>query len=178
MDSRDAILQLVAPLERQMFSTVWRVLRHPQDAEDAFQNALATVWQKRSQIERHTSPQALILKICADAAIDQFRRRNRSRDRSKGAMPGGDLPATQREPIDDAIEHETLDLIMAAIARLSPNQATAIVMRYIEEESHATIAAALGCGTETVREHLARGRERLGRLLAHLSPRRASNPNG
>jgi hypothetical protein len=81
VDAADAFARLIAPVERQMFNVVWRVLRHPQ------------------------------------------------------------------------------------------NQATAVVMRFIEQESHATIAAALGCGTETVKEHLARGRKRLGEILGSLAPR-------
>ena len=59
---------------------------------------------------------------------------------------------------------------MAAISRLSEKQATAIVMKYVLTASHANIADALSCTTETVREHLARGRERLGRMLVHLGP--------
>ena len=44
-----------------------------------------------------------------------------------------------------------------------------IRMRFIQGESDAVIAAALGCGVETVREHLDRGRERLGRMLGQLN---------
>ena len=75
-------------------------------------------------------------------------------------------------PLDGLIKDETLDLVMGAIAGLSPKQSVAIVMKYIMAESHATIAEALGCTTETVREHLARGRERLGQVLRHLEPDR------
>lgn len=158
-----------------MFLAVWRVLRHPQDAEDALQNALAIIWRKRAQLERHPAPQTLMMKICADAAIDQFRRRRRNKQQALVPLENC-LPSTQPDPSDDAIDHETLELVMQAITRLSPNQATAIVMRFMEGESHATIAAALGCGIETVREHLARGRERLGRLLGSLAPHVNSYP--
>ncbi len=43
-------------------------------------------------------------------------------------------------------------------------------MKYFMAESHANIAQALGCTTETVREHLARGRERLAQMLGQLVP--------
>ncbi len=170
MDAADAFARLIAPVERQMFNVVWRVLRHPQDAEDALQNALATMWQKQELIERHPVPQAMVLKICADAAIDQFRRR-RSNGRLELASLESGLPSSEPSPLDGVIDQETLDQVMSAITRLSPNQATAVVMRFIEQESHATIAAALGCGTETVKEHLARGRKRLGEMLGPLAPR-------
>ncbi|MES2792547.1 MAG: RNA polymerase sigma factor [Planctomycetota bacterium] len=171
MDRDNSFAGLIAPIKRRMFETVWRVLRHSQDAEDALQKALTTAWQQRARIERHPTPQALILKICADAAIDQFRQSRRGNERVDVAPIAESLPSAQPLPVDDAIEHETLEIVMEAISRLSPNQATAVVMRFIQGESNATIAAALGCGTETVREHLDRGKERLRQMLGRLAPR-------
>jgi RNA polymerase sigma-70 factor (ECF subfamily) len=159
-----------------MFHAVWRVLRHPQDAEDALQSALGTIWRKRAQIERHPAPQALIMKICADAAIDQFRRRRRNKQEALASFESG-LASAEPGPLDEAIDHETLELVMEGIARLSPNQASAMVMRFVEGQSHAAISAALGCGVETVREHLTRGRERLGRMLGSLAPRVKTRPS-
>lgn len=168
MDSDNHFANLIAPVKHRLFETVWRILRHPQDAEDALQNALTTVWQQRSRIETHGAPQAFILKICADAAIDQYRRR---RNRKSDFAPLEDtIPSSQRTPVDQAIVRENQELLLEAISRLSPNQATAIVMRFIQGESHADIAAALGCGVETVREHLSRGRQRLSQMLENLAP--------
>jgi len=167
VDTNNSFDSLIAPIKRRMFETVWRILRHSHDAEDALQNALTTIWQQRGRIESHSAPEALILKICADAAIDQFRRR---RSKIDVAAFEDCLPSARPPPLDDAIERETLEIIVEAISRLSPNQATAIVMRFIQGESDAAIAAALGCGVETVREHLDRGRERLGRMLGRLAP--------
>jgi len=167
VDDKADLATLIAPVKDRMFATVWRILRHPQDAEDALQNALVTVWRRRTQVNIHPAPNALILRICADAAIDQFRRRRMSHDDIDALK---DFPSSNASPLDRAIKEETLDVVVSAIARLSTNQSGAITMKYILGESHATIAAALGCSTETVREHLARGRERLGRMLHHLSP--------
>jgi RNA polymerase sigma-70 factor (ECF subfamily) len=162
---------LLRSLERRMFETVWRVLRHSQDAEDALQNALTTIWRERPRIERHPVPQALILKICADAAIDQFRRGQRQRIECDVGLLGDRLPTARLSPMEDAIQRERVELIMRAISQLSQNQATALVMRFFQMESDKTIAAAMDCGIETVREHLARGKERLSHMLRPLSPR-------
>src|SRR5262245_23802341 len=164
----DRFAQLVAPVKRRMFETVWRILRHSQDAEDALQVALTTIWQQRPRIECHPAPQALMLKICADAAIAQYRRR---RNGQLKVVALEEIPSSRPLPMDAAIGHETLEILIEAISRLSPNQAAAITMRFIQGESDAAIAAALGCGTETVREHLDRGRERLGRMLGRLNQR-------
>jgi RNA polymerase sigma-70 factor, ECF subfamily len=169
VDSDDQFARLIAPIKSRMFETVWRILRHAQDAEDALQVALTTIWQQRSRVESHPAPQALMLKICADAAIDLFRRRRH--DKLDVVALAECLPSARPLPVQAEIGRETLEVVMQAIAQLSPNQATSIVMRFIQGESHGAIAAALGCGTETVREHLERGRERLGQMLGRLAPR-------
>jgi len=168
VDDKADFSHVIAPVKDRMFATVWRILRHPQDAEDALQNALVTIWRRRSQVESHPAPHALILRICADAAIDQFRRRRM--DHVDVNMLEDRLPSADSSPLNGLIMDERLDIVMAAISRLSPKQSTAIVMKYMLTESHGNIADALDCTTETVREHLARGRERLGRMLRHLGP--------
>lgn len=171
MDEKADLPNLIAPVKDRMFATVWRILRHPQDAEDALQNALVTIWRRRVQVESHPAPHALMLRICADAAIDQFRRR-RSDHVDVDALKDH-LPSADTSPLEGLIGNEQLDLVMTAIARLSSNQSTAIAMKYVLAESHADIASAIGCTTETVREHLARGRERLKGMLGHLGPEHA-----
>lgn len=153
-----------------MLATVWRVLHNPHDAEDALQNALACIWKQWARLERHANPRALVLKICADAAIDQLRRRNRSAVQSIASGLAESLPTLQPRPDEELIRQEMLDDIMEAVSRLSRNQAIAVVMRFIQDESYENIAAALGCGPATARKHIARGREKLERHLAHLDP--------
>lgn len=170
MDDKTDLAGFIAPIRDRMLATVWRILRHQQDAEDALQNALVTVWRRRAQVESHPAPHALILRICADSAIDQFR--SRRLNHVDVSQLEERLAASDLSPLDGLIKDETLDLVMSAIAGLSPKQSVAIVMKFILAESHATIAEALGCTTETAREHLARGRERLGQVLGHLVPDR------
>lgn len=151
-----------------MFATVWRILRHSQDAEDALQSALTTIWQQQNRIASHPSPHALILKICADAAIDHFRQRVRNKSVSLDCEDG--ISSVQPCPLDKAISSETVDRVLEAVSRLSPNQSTAFVMRFIQGESESSIATALDCGHETVREHLARAKRRLSHMLPQLAP--------
>lgn len=170
MESQNSYDRLVGPIEDRMLATVWRVLGDPHDAEDALQNALARLWQQWPRLEHHANPRALILKFCADAAIDQLRRRKRPVVQSLANGLAESLLTRQLLPDEMLIRQETLNDIMEAVARLSRNQATAVLMRFIQDESYENIGAALGCGTATARKHIARGREKLERELAHLNP--------
>ena len=70
---------LIRPVEDQMIRSVWRIVRDPDETEDAFQEALAKIWLNFSKIRRHPNPRALILRICTNAAYDALRRNARRR---------------------------------------------------------------------------------------------------
>jgi RNA polymerase sigma-70 factor (ECF subfamily) len=55
--------------------------------------------------------------------------------------------------------------LVAALARLSPNQRAALILRHYAGYRTREIAEILGASAATVRVHLSRGRRRLARLL-------------
>lgn len=167
----------LAPLETRMLRAVWRVVRDPDRSRDALQDALAIVWRKRDRIRAHPNPQALILRICLDAALDMLRRsrrRNRHLELDPEPLPEPPAPAG---PLETAQERELREHVREAITRLPGKQAVAVLMRVVQEEDYPAIAAALGCAEATARVHVTRGRARLARLLAHLAPDRG-RPGG
>jgi len=157
--------ELVAPLEDRMMRTIWRIVRQPEEAEDTLQDALALIWKRLDRISVHPNPQALILKICANAAVDTLRKR-RSGQRSAGASELDRLPSLALP--DNVAEREIEATIMGAISRLPKKQSIAILMRILEEQSYAEIGRALGCRESTARTHVLRGRAKLSRWLRHL----------
>jgi RNA polymerase sigma-70 factor (ECF subfamily) len=162
--------RLIAPLEDRMIRTVWRIARDPQDAEDAFQDALLILWKRWDRIRLHPNPEALILHVTINAAVDVLRRRARQR---RWTEPGAAAEeALDRAPSADqamSIAEGTSEL-HRAIGLLSKNQAKAILMHVVEELPYCDVAAALHCGESTVRKHVARARARLRTLLSNLMP--------
>lgn len=161
--------ELIRPNEGLMTRVVWRIVRNPQDAEDTLQDALSIIWKKRGRVVNHPNPQALILKICIDAAYDTLRKRRRhKRDESTP------LHLYSREEnnraLDQLVQKETEREILDAIGRLPRKQAIAVLMRIVKEQPYEVIAQAMGCSETTVRIHVARGRARLNQWLAHLDP--------
>lgn len=162
--------RLVRPIEDRMIRSVWRIVRDPDDADDAFQEALTTIWKRLNRIRRHPNPHALILRICVNSAYGVVRQRARHQNREK-LEP---LPETLPDPSPSAAERisgrEKREEIFQAISRLPRKQAQAVLMRFVEELPYSQIAQALGCREVTVRKHVARARSRLSRDLAHLAP--------
>jgi RNA polymerase sigma-70 factor (ECF subfamily) len=163
--------RIVEPIEDRMIRSVWRITRNVQDAEDAMQDALVRIWKCRDRIGAHSSPQALILRICIDAACDVARRRARHQRRVESEN-------SEEQPLDtaqaawEALVHQELSgEVLAAIHRLSRRQAVAITLRVFEELPYEQIAAAMECTEATARKHVERARKHLQVVLAKHEPR-------
>jgi RNA polymerase sigma factor (sigma-70 family) len=161
---------LVRPMESRMMRSIWRIVRQREAAEDALQDALAVIWKKRDAVARHPNPQALILKISMAAAYDAVRKNRRRLRHEISGLPG--------EPADDSAapagkESEDRSLraaILEAIGQLPKRQATAVLLRIIEERPYAEVARAMDCSETTVRVQVMRARAALARRLAALRP--------
>lgn len=176
LDNREADYQsLVKPLEDQMIRTIWRIVHDPDDAEDAMQEALATMWRRFDRIGRHPNPRALILRICINAACDVLRRKQRIRkveERDENFDEVREGVAHPSRTAREMLENEDLESqIRAAIDMLSPQQSVAVRMRLVERFDYGDIAEVLACSEATARTHVARGRHRLQEVLAHLAPK-------
>jgi RNA polymerase sigma factor (sigma-70 family) len=162
--------QLIAPIQTQMIQSVWRITGRQEDAEEAFQEALMSIWKRWWSIRRHPNPRALILRICANAAYDVVRARIRQqRQQEPGPLPE-DVPDSTQPVLERLSGQEQESAVFEAIGHLSRNQGQAFLMRVVQELSYGEIAAALNCREVTVRKHLARARAKLRVLLSPLIP--------
>ena len=158
--------RLVLPRQARMLRTIWRIVRDPDLAEDALQDALTTLWRKLPVLARHPNPEALVLRVCLDAACDQLRAHTRRRRRLVPFDEGED--AVSASQATQTGESSVVDEVRWAIGRLHRRQATALLLRAVRDESYQTIARSLGCSEATARVHVLRAREKLRRWLPHL----------
>jgi RNA polymerase sigma factor (sigma-70 family) len=169
-DSAALYRRLIVPMEDRMMRTVWRIVRDPEEAKDTLQDVMARIWKKIHRIGGHPNPQALVLKICADAAVDTLRKSSRKKHYVDPEFLSQLADDSRRESVERLVQLETETEVMEAISRLPKKQAVAVLMRVIQEQPYSTIAAALGCKEATARIHVSRGRATLSRQLAHLQP--------
>jgi RNA polymerase sigma-70 factor, ECF subfamily len=157
----------LGPLEGRMLRTVRRVVRDPDLARDALQDAVVRLWQHRERLRRHPNPEALVVRVCFHAAIDAVRRGQRRREAGGWDLEG--RPGAPGGGPSEALEQqEQREAVVRAIAALPRRQALAVLMRVVEEQPYAAVARALGCSEITARIHVMRGRSRLRRVLAPL----------
>ena len=161
---------LIRPMEARMMRSIWRIVRQREAAEDALQDALTVIWRKGGTVARHPNPQALILKIAVNAAYDAVRKSRRRLRREIAGLPE-QCPDARCPSVSEQAEARSLRAdILEAIGRLPRRQATAVLLRIVEEQSYEEIARGMGCSATTVRIHVMRARAALSRRLARYYP--------
>ena len=171
--NREALGQLLSRHERVMVAIARAYFASEADAEDAVQEAAATVCHALGQlrdaarfagwmvtITRNTGLQILRtqkdkLSLADFASSAQFQRRV------------GSTPAT---PATMASLHENSDLLWVAIGRLAEDHRVALMLRYTEDMAYEQIGAYLDVPLSTVKSRLRNAKRALEGMLDTLRP--------
>lgn len=162
--------QIIIPIQHRMRHAIWRVVRNAESAEDTMQEALTIIWKKRKRILEHPKPDALVLKICLNAAYDLLRRsKHHLKNLSLENVP--QVPATTTTEMVEQLEIRKGEAeVLSAVGRLPRSQALCLLMRVIQGFSYREISVILGCSETTARIHVTRARKKLSHWLPHLLP--------
>jgi RNA polymerase sigma-70 factor (ECF subfamily) len=137
-----------------------QILRDPDDASDAAQEALAKVCVRLKQFrggsQFSTWLHRLVINTCLDAAE---RRKARSHE------PLGDHLQSADDPARDAGNSELRRELCSALAGVSPEQAQIVLLKDALGYSFEEIATAAGMPVGTAKCHAHRGRARLSERL-------------
>jgi RNA polymerase sigma factor (sigma-70 family) len=133
----------------------------PAAAEDVAQEALLEAWRHRERLVEPDGADAWLGAIARNVCRRWLRAQGSDR-----SVPAASVP-DQGVGLDDVLERaDVVDLLERALGRLPAATAAALVGHYVDELSHAEIAADLGTTTDAVSMRVSRGRARLRHLLA------------
>ena len=147
----------VLPLRANLLNYSRKLTDEPEDAEDAVQEVLLRLWNKRLELEQYRSIEAFAMTLTHNICIDMWRCKcndNLSLDIVQAASPTG-TPERLLE-IKDEIR------LMHEIIHSLPNlQRTIMQMKDIEGYETDEIAEITGCGPEAIRSNLSRARKKV-----------------
>jgi RNA polymerase sigma-70 factor (ECF subfamily) len=138
------------------------VLRHPEDAEEAVQEAMIRAWRARNACHVPAARTAWLLQITRREAFRVAQRRSRVRDREQPGSQEGELVSLRHSEIDGVESRVSFD---QALGLLKPHDRDLVRLRYAEDLTQEQVAARLDLPEGTVKVRLHRARERLRKAL-------------
>jgi RNA polymerase sigma factor (sigma-70 family) len=153
-----ALVQRHGPL---VLGVCRRVLRHEQDAEDAFQATFLTLARNAASIHRTEAVGSWLYRvahrIATKAGADMARRRTRER---------AAVPPTRGADRGEMAYRELQEVLQEELGHLPEKYRAPFVLCCLEGRSGAEAAGLLGCKPGTVTGRLTRARQQLQRRLA------------
>jgi RNA polymerase sigma-70 factor, ECF subfamily len=162
-----AFATLVARHQDRLWAVALGVMRNPEDAADALQDAYISAFRRAGSFRGEARVTTWLHRVVVNACLDRLRS---LKVRATEMLPE-DLdrsPELAAEPTDPVEAEQNRAQILAALGRLNADQRAALVLVDMQGYSVDEAAAILGCAPGTVKSRCARGRARLVPLLAAL----------
>ena len=148
-------------------ATATRLAHDRGTGEDLAAEALARAYADWRKLRRHPNPDAWLMTVIGNLAIDQVRRNARQ------------SPTPTAPPPDRLAEHATLRIDLAdALEELTVRQRDVVLMRYLADMSETEVACALGLSNGAVKNHLHRATTKLRTRLGDDTPSLLEVTNG
>ena len=138
-----------------VYKIAYRYVANPTDVDDVFSETFLTYFKKERVFQDEEHRKAWLIRVTINCAKDLLRSKP-SWEELNETIAGDDLPAVSSE--------EQLDL-HKAIRQLRLEYREVICLYYLEGLSVTEISAVLGRNENTIKTHLARGREKLRKYL-------------
>ena len=169
-----AFEELVARHRDKLYARAFSMMRNEEEAIDLSQEAWVKGWQRLAQFQGDSSFVTWMTRIVINLCLDQLRKQKRQRAESIEAMDeeaGGverQMPVVTVNPSEGLERGELRQKIDEALALLSYEHRTALVLHEFEDLEYKEIAKRMGCSIGTVMSRLFYARRKMAALLARL----------
>ncbi len=169
-----AFEELVARHRDKLYARALSMLRNEDDAVDLSQEAWVKAWQRLQQFHGDSSFATWMTRIVINLCLDQLRKQKRLKADSIEQMEeetGGverQMPVFNPNPTEGLERSELRQRIDKALAQLSYEHRTVLILHEFEELEYKLIAKKMGCSIGTVMSRLFYARRRMAGLLAGL----------
>lgn len=161
-----AFEQLVIQHQDRLFASMFQVTRSAEEAEDVVQEAFVRAYLKLDTFQRNSRFFTWLYRIAFNSALSRRRKKRASLSLDQTREVMGSEPTDDVEAPDERLlRGERVDLVRAALDRLSAEHRTILVLREMESYAYEDIAEVLAISIGTVRSRLSRARTQLRNTL-------------
>ena len=161
--------QLVASYQDRLFTSMVHVVGGPEEAEDVVQDAFVQAYLKLDSFDGRSTFFTWLYRIAFHKAMNRQRSRRVEISLTPSGEPSGVDPPDHGElPDARLLRQERAVQIQSALARLSEEYRTVMILREMEDLDYEAIANILDISVGTVRSRLHRARSLLRSHLRQI----------
>lgn len=158
----DAFSDLILAYEKRIYNTALKFMRNDADAQDAAQEAIIKMYRHIGRFSFRSSFFTWAYRITANTCLDLLRKK---KEEVSLDFLSPVLQATEGSPDASVLNRELGAQIKQALLLLPEKHMAVIVMKDVDYLKYEEIAAILMVSVGTVKSRLARGREKLRKIL-------------
>jgi len=172
-----AFEELVSRYRDRAYARAYSIMRNEDLAVDLSQNAWVKAWQRLAQFHGEASFTTWLNRIVTNLCLDELRRRKRARTDSIEEIEAATGSVENRmeiqevDPMDRLNREELRSRIDDAMAKLSDNHRTVLVLYEYEQLEYKHIAEKMGTSIGTVMSRLFYARKKMAALLGETLKR-------
>ena len=151
---QDAFERLVRPAGERLLGIARKILRDPDAAEDAVQQAVIQAWRELPRLREAERFDAWLTKLLVSACYQEARQSRRHAARVNRVASATVGPGTEPATEDDADVIADRQLIEQAFLTLTPAQRAIVVLHHYADLPLAEVAAIVGVPPGTARSRL------------------------
>ncbi|MGE3173095.1 MAG: RNA polymerase sigma factor [Planctomycetota bacterium] len=164
-----AFEQLVERYQNMIYGLALSIVRTPEDAEEAAQDAFVKLFRARHQFDGSRDLEPWLLRIAGNACRDRLRRRRAAALPVLEGVDGEDVAQQVPDTRDSASAALTMQqLVRGELDRLSVKARLPLELKYLRGMTNQQIADALGISISNVKVQLARAKDVLQSRLERV----------
>jgi len=164
-----AFEELVRQYEKRVYHLALRMCGDQEDAMEVAQEAFLSIWRGLKFFRGESSFSTWVYRLTSNAAIDYLRRQNRQTALEGASLDDEDAGLEPRDPAPTphqaAEQKELSEQLQAGLMALSADHRQVLLLRELHGLSYEEIAGELELDLGTVKSRIARGREKLRKIL-------------
>ncbi|MDX1382876.1 MAG: sigma-70 family RNA polymerase sigma factor [Thermoanaerobaculia bacterium] len=162
----EEVYERFAPM---VYNLCLRMSGDPVRAQDLSQEVFLRIFKGLGRFRGRSALSTWIYRVAVNCCRSRLGRRRLQTESLSQDVPESALEDPGRSPEEQVLASDSGAVVAAALLRLPARFREAVVLRDLEGLSYEEIAGVLGVRIGTVRSRIARGRERLRRVLEETS---------
>lgn len=150
--------------KHRVYAYCYRLLRHPQNAEDATQEAFLKIHRSLGQLENAASLQSWVFSIARNEAFTILRRQRPA----EGLEVESEEMWDEATPLNHLIETERAAIVRYCLGLLRPMYRELLILKEYEQLSYAEISQVTGASESAVKSGLFKARKAMGKKIEQI----------